>query len=514
MKRIDYLITLTKAILETPEKNIEEILTYFGSIFEFHEVQKPGVVSLVAGLESGQEVSFSEWVKLLRIEKVKKCRIRSVVQEQDQLPAHIAAAFAGTQEYLFEVITEKTARCYIIKTFYSPSYAITPDLFAELTDAQLNSEALWKLVARMITESNEMNGRKAVEENGVRAYLNSTEGKEVFNFLASNLAEEMQIECIVTGSAFIFPDHLKHLFYQSDFSFGGADREIAFLYPEKHPSPEQLTTLIYAQPFVADVWECCEAELAQYPLPVVPALKASEFEAYIKGQTTEQLYNSGMTSTICRAICLLCEQHHARPVIPAELVGVFGPDKKEYDKAIARGRSDKDKWYLKSMEQGWEVNFFEPLPITTLLAPKDDFMLIKQNFEKALKDIAEFAEKIQSPFAEAFRFAAWFIERKIPAGDFDAEHIEAIKEALEEDGFTERAIEVLQNNAFYLEEWHKMHYSTEVIYNLFAVKCADVFGGMGSWNDQYLENDQEEFDRVSAETFAAMKNYFVAILSK
>lgn len=514
MKRIDYLITLTKAILEAPEKNIEEVLAYFGNIFEFEEIQKPGVVSLAAGLDNGTEVSFFEWVKLLRAEKVKKCLVRSVVQEQDQLPAHIAAVFAGTQEYLFEVITEKTTRCYIIKTLYSPPYAITPDLFAELTDAQQNSQDLWTLVADLVSKSNELNGRKAVDKNAIRAYLNTSEGKAEFNFLASNLAEEMQIESIVAGIPFVFPEHLKDLFYQSDFSFGGEDREIAFLYPETQPTSAQLINLVYAQPFSKEVWKACESEIETFTLPDAPVLKASEFEAFIKTQTAEQLSLTGLTSTICRAICVLCEQQHIRPVIPQTLQGVFGPDKKEYDKAIARGRSDKDKWYLKSMEQGWEVNFFEPLPITTLLAPKDDFITIKKNFEKALHDIAVFAEKIDSPFAEAFRFAAWFIERKIPAGDFDAEHIDAIKKALEVDGFTERALEVLQNNGSYLEEWHKMHFSTATIYNLFAVKSADVFGGMGSWNDQYLENNQEEFDRVSAETFAAMKNYFVAILSK
>lgn len=513
MKRIDYLITLTKAILEVPEKNIKEVLTYFGTLFEFEEIQKPGVVSLSAGLDDGKLVPFADWINILRTEKVKIFRIRSVIQEQDKLPAHIAAAFAGTQEYLIEVITEKTVHCYAIKTFYSPPYAITPDQFADLIDAQDNSEALWELITHLVSQSNELNGRNTIEKNHIRAYLNTNDGKEVFNLIASNLTEEMQIECIVAGSPFILPEKLKELFYQSDFSFGAEDREIAFLYPEKQPTSDELLALVHAQPFVTEIWNVCATEIEQYPSPEIPALKASEFASYLQGQTSDQLTITGLTSIVCRAICMLCEQKHIRPAIPLSLQGIFGPGKKEYDKAIARGRS-KDKWYLKMTEHGWEVNFFEPMPITTLLAPKYDFIVIKENFEKALQDIAVFAEKIDSPFAEAFRFAAWFIDRKIPAGDFDAEHIEAIKKSLELDGFTERALGVFQNNASYLEDWHKMHFSTPMIYNLFAIKCADVFGGMGSWNDQYLENDQGEFDQVSAQAFSSMKNYFVAILSK
>jgi hypothetical protein len=177
--------------------------------------------------------------------------LRSLAQESDKLPAHIAAAFAGTQEYLFEVLTEKTSHCYVIKSIYAPSYAITTELFAELTDAQTNSDALWGLTAELITESNELNGRKAVAKNEVRTYLNSREGKGEFNFLASKLSEEMQIDCTVSGTQFIIPEHLKELFYQSDFSFFADDneREIAFLYALKECSPEELVQLVYAQPF-------------------------------------------------------------------------------------------------------------------------------------------------------------------------------------------------------------------------------------------------------------------------
>jgi hypothetical protein len=244
---------------------------------------------------------------------VKKCVVRSMAQESGKLPAHIAAAFAGTQEYLFEVITEKTSHCYVIKSAYSPSYEITTEQFTELTDAQTNSDAMWQFVAEQISDSNELNGRKAVDKSEVRAYLNSREGKDVFNFLASNLSDEMQIECAVSNSPFIFPEHLKQLFYQSDFSFfEGEEREIAFLYALTECSADQLTRLVYAQPFAADVWAACEADLKEYPLPEIPVVKATEFEAFIQKQTTDVLNASGLVNVVCGAIRKLSEQHHMR----------------------------------------------------------------------------------------------------------------------------------------------------------------------------------------------------------
>jgi hypothetical protein len=514
MNRVDYIIILSKGILEAPEEDVQELLNYFSAIFELQEIQKPGKVSLAGGLDDGREVCFADWIKILRAEKVKKCVVRSMAQESGKLPAHIAAAFAGTQEYLFEVITEKTSHCYVIKSAYSPSYEITTEQFTELTDAQTNSDAMWQFVAEQISDSNELNGRKAVDKSEVRAYLNSREGKDVFNFLASNLSDEMQIECAVSNSPFIFPEHLKQLFYQSDFSFfEGEEREIAFLYALTECSADQLTRLVYAQPFAADVWAACEADLKEYPLPEIPVVKATEFEAFIQKQTTDVLNASGLVNVVCGAIRKLSEQHHMRPVIPQELATVFGPDKKDYDKAIARGNS-KDKWYLKSNEQPWEICYFEPLPITTLLESKTDFAVMKKEFTQALSAIEAFAKKIGSPFEEAFRLAHYFLNDNIPAGVFDQMHLESISKDLVSKGFSERSTEVLKNYFLYLEEWYKLKYNSETIYGLFAVNNANQFGGMGSWNDQYVENDQDAYEKVSADTFAAMKNYFVALLSK
>lgn len=513
MNRTDYILTLTKGILEAPPEITDSLLDYFGAIYELNEIQKAGFVSLAAGLDDGKEVSFSDWVRILRSEKIKKCLVRSIAQTSEQLPEHIAAAFAGTQEYLIEVVTEKTARCYVLKSFYSPSYAITTELFTELADAQTNSNAVWEQITRQITESNEMNGRKALDKSVVREYLNSREGKDVFNFLASNLSEEMQIECAVAGTAFIIPEHLKHLFYQSDFSFfDDSDREIAFLYPLKECSSEQLIELVQAQSSIEEVWKGCESYLKEYPLADIPLLKASDFEVFIKKQSTEALYASGLISVVCGAIRILSEQNHVRPTIPETLKLIFGPDKKDYDKALARGKS-KDKWYLKSNETPWEVCFFELLPITTLLDPKTDPQKSKKEFAQSLSEIEQFAKKIQSPFEEAFRLANYFLSASVPTGKYDQQHLAIISEDLQKKGFSERAIQVLQNNFLYLEEWYKMKFDQETILGLFAVNNANHFGGMGSWNDQYIEEDPETYERVSAQTFSSMKNYFVTLLS-
>jgi len=59
-----------------------------------------------------------------------------------------------------------------------------------------------------------------------------------------------------------------------------------------------------------------------------------------------------------------------------------------------------------------------------------------------------------------------------------------------------------------------MGFDNETTLSLFSICNANVFGGMGSWNDQYIENKQETYERLSAKVFNAMKNYFVVLISK
>jgi len=50
---------------------------------------------------------------------------------------------------------------------------------------------------------------------------------------------------------------------------------------------------------------------------------------------------------------------------------------------------------------------------------------------------------------------------------------------------------------------------------LLAYLLSDVFGGMGSWNDQYFETPeaQQQYDAISARLYGALSAFFVATLN-
>lgn len=128
-------------------------------------------------------------------------------------------------------------------------------------------------------------------------------------------------------------------------------------------------------------------------------------------------------------------------------------------------------------------------------------------FSKALEEIKVFVAEIQSPYEEAFSLALFIITG---VKDFSSEELIA---QVKSSGFSERAIEVLNGRVWIADQFRELGLKSEKVRGLLAISIADVFGGMGSWNDQYGESDQERYQTVSANMFQALKNYFAAIIS-
>lgn len=161
------------------------------------------------------------------------------------------------------------------------------------------------------------------------------------------------------------------------------------------------------------------------------------------------------------------------------------------------------------------MSFFELLHIDKTIVvghPPDNG---KAAFINALTTIAEFAKKIESPYAEAFRLSLFFMTTKFPESNFDADNKNFIVSQIQNHSFSEQAVSVFNNKVYNLEEFHKMGFSEDGVYSLCAIDIADVFGGMGSWNDESVSdpNDYETYQKISAELYKTMKNYFVNILS-
>jgi hypothetical protein len=516
MKRTDYILFLTTHLLTLPEELFQKVFADLEINFEVHELQKPDRVSLGGRDEQETEKSFATWILEMRQSKVHQVRVYWEPANAG-LPSHIANAFAGQEELLLEITTNSGVQTFYLESSYSSAYNIQPEDFQKLIDHQQNSELLWNRIGDLIQEANEMNLRPPIDRHDVRRYITERKDNFPFDMMVAQLIQEVQIECLISGAPLEIPEHLKTLLYKPENSFFPPieDREHVYLYRLGEVSSEELLSLVEAQSLAPeDVWTRTIQKAAEYrytEIPI-PSLKPSEWTGFIMSKNPEEL--DTIASIVCNSICELCEEKKIERIIPAALSKVFGPDEQENKRAQMRSRMGDKEWYLTSNEHPWEMYFFER--VDGLVAPAaTDFAALKYIYINTLKEISEFAERVDSPFYEAFALSFYLLHGLAPQGDLGEKHLELIKKDLKKKKFSKRAIENFENSfVYYSEELLKMN-RTEKIYDLLAVSLSDVFGGMGSWNDLYLETEADNnlYQELSADVFMQSKKYFAALLS-
>ncbi|MFY0522536.1 hypothetical protein ACN28I_04770 [Archangium gephyra] len=93
--------------------------------------------------------------------------------------------------------------------------------------------------------------------------------------------------------------------------------------------------------------------------------------------------------------------------------------------------------------------------------------------------------------------------------------MDALQETLKAAGFSARAGEVFGRKADAVSDFEPCHPSEEKLRGLVACAVADVFGGMGSWNDQAFDTEEAHarYEQVSARLFSALRAFTVAMLN-
>ena len=189
---------------------------------------------------------------------------------------------------------------------------------------------------------------------------------------------------------------------------------------------------------------------------------------------------------------------------------VFGPDELDGKRARARSRLSDDQWYLQGIRQPWELYLFTPLPVPVQAENTDHG---REAFLGSLQQIIPFSQKIGSPFTETFLLSKFILSNTLPGGHFDEAHESNIVAALQQNGFSQYALETFRNTFSYIKDFHRLQWPAESILGLCALSLSNVFGGMGSWNDMDPGEDGEVYQRVSADLFEAIRKYFAELIS-
>lgn len=472
-----------------------------------YSLDKPSVaVRSAAGV-----IPLREWVTRARAGGLIACWSAFGGEGNRDRPAHMMAGFLGGRPCTLHVRHTGGCDSYSAGTTSSPPHAMTVAQFTDLIDAQVNPEFYWLDILADINQFHSCNGIVEVEPDELADFLLSDAGAHAWNVTGDQIMQEIQVEALTFDESFTIPAHLTNLLKRvvplhEMFPYVSLDA-----YDEDEVTGSHLCQLISAQAFHAEIWRQCAdtRQLAatlgdDFDTTAFPRIDARRWPHYL--QSLNAIDAAPVRDALLELVRLECQRLGCEPLIPAALEEIFGPDDEQRRRLSFRARLQHDMgWRLKSNPEPWCMFVFDHH------GGKDEASAIikvdhHQRFEAALDAIEAFAIKVQSPFVVHFQLAKSLAAEARADAPFSRAAYERI---------------CLSNNV--PDNWDGTElvdlfaafgWRSRRVFGLAAVAAADVFGAMGSWNDQSFDgNEAAQFEAVSSELFCAMNVYLASLLS-
>lgn len=530
MKLDDLVLALTVSLLRVERERWLDVLTRveteLGSGWTLRLLEVPGTFSVGARTKEGRELSLESWREVLDGEGLVSVRAMDLGgMGPGELPDFVSAAFANSEALVLDVRTRSGAGLYQLEVVFSGSSLITSKQFVDFARAQPGVERVMEALSLIITDSNLMNQRPAVAPGQVAAYLCSREGAAVFDLVGSDLLRELQAAVLRGGGSVVIAEDFRPFFQTLDPD----DFERSLLPPERLaefvPSDERLyltgedfardfVVLVEAQPFAEDVWRRAAENLNRFQgedaAPYTPESLRAADGAALRGIPAGNLMEE---------LQMCCKAHGAELVIPESLrgrVSGVGPTKEERAKDPG-WIPERERLRLVPNHSGYQVYVFNALKVarSPLLSPRGTTDT-RQELLQSLKEAEDFAQRKGSLFVEAFRLARVVLEGTgFQLRETTPERLSAVREVFRGAELGERAWEAFERRLALLTLFQVFPSSEERLRGLVACSVADVFGGMGSWNDEFFESDEDQawYERVTQRLFRALREYFVTVVN-
>lgn len=504
------VLTATVGLLTCPDECLDNALARCDRLFDLttlYSTDKPSVaVRSVAGV-----IPLREWIVSARAGSLTACWSELGGQENGDRAAHMMAGFLGGRPCALHVRHADGYDSYCAGTISSAAHAMTVAHFTDLINAQANPEFYWLDILADINQFHRCNGIVEVEPDELADFLLSDAGAYVWNIIGDELMREIQVEALTFGEPFMIPAHLGELVEKVVPFHEMAPYVWLDAYDEDEVTGSQLYQLIVAQAFHAEIWRQCAdtrqltARLGEdFVLDTFPRIDAEQWAHYLQG--LDAVDAALVRDDVIELIRLECQRRGCEPLIPAALENIFGPDEEDRRRLSFRGHLQHDMgWRLKSHPAPWHMFVFDHDAVQDEAAAiiKTDH---QQRFEVALEAIGAFAVKVQSPFVVHFELAKILAAEARTDAPFNRAAYERIRAS---NNVQDQLADTDMVDLFAAFEW-----GTRRVLGLAAVAAADVFGAMGSWNDQSFDDEEDvQFEAVSSQLFCAMNAYLASLLS-
>ncbi|WP_342378300.1 hypothetical protein NVS55_02940 [Myxococcus stipitatus] len=534
MKLDDLVLALTVSLLRVERERWLDVLTRveteLGSGWTLRLLEVPGTFSVGARTREGQELSLESWREVLDGEGLVSVRAMDLGgMGPGELPDYVSAAFANSEALVLDVRTQRGAGLYQLEVGFSGSSLITSRQFVDFARAQPGVERVMEALSHVITDSNLMNQRPAVSPGQVGTYLGSREGAAVFDLVGSDLLRELQAAVLRGGREVVIAEDFRSFFQTLDPD----DFERSLLPPERLaefvPSDERVylsgedfgrdfVTLVEAQPFAEDIWRRAAETLNRFQGEEATPYTAESLRDFLR--TAEGPALQGIPSgNLMEELQMGCKAHGAELVVPEgvrERVSAAGPTKEERAKDPGL-IPERERLRLVPNHSGYQVYVFNALKVarSPLLSPRGTTDT-RAELLQGLREAEDFAQRKGSLFAEAFRLARVVLEGTgFQLREATPERLAAVREVFRGAELGERAWEAFERRMGLLALFQVFPSSEERLRGLVACSVADVFGGMGSWNDEFFESDEDQawYERVTQRLFRALREYFVTVVN-
>ncbi|GEL70118.1 hypothetical protein MVI01_19020 [Myxococcus virescens] len=530
MRVDDLCLVLVSSLLREDRarwpQRLEALEEELGESWALRRLKVPRAYSLGVRLLDGRELPLAAWLDSFKEGGGRSVRVVDLgASSSEALPAHIAAAFANSGGVVLEVTSGGASSLFLLRMHSSRPHLLTARQLVDFARAQSHADRVFEAWAASISENNQLNDRPAVPASEVPDYLASPDGFVHYDLRGGDLVEELQATLRRHGADVTIPDALRACFYTSDpdalfREMLSPEQQAEFVPSEEQllltdtTTPQQFADLVAAQPFAADAWTRIARDQNSFLAEGEPPVTPEGFEARLRTMAPDGL-QSMLTGNLMMALQQAARAHGAELVIPEPLRGCIRPVfSQEEDTGRIPG---KELLRLQSNPDVYQMYLFHELAAGPApVSERPSWDEARRGFTKALREAVAFSAAQGSNFADAFKLALFALEGQAPRYDeLSPERVPDYLEAVKAAGFDGRPVQVFEDRLGSLGLFQSLGMSEEKLRGLLAYLLSDVFGGMGSWNDQYFETPeaQQQYDAVSARLFGERSAFFVATLN-
>lgn len=508
------VLAATVGLLTCPDEYLGKALSRCDQLFDstvLYSTDKPSVaVRNVAGV-----TPLRDWVLRARAGGLLGCRPGFGGRRNGGIQAHMMAGFLGGRPCTLHVRHADRCDIYHAGTTSSARHAMTVAQFADLINAQANPEFYWPGILADINQFHSCNGIVEVEPDELPDFLLSDAGAHAWDITGDQIMREIQVEALTFDEHFMIPAHLADLVEKVVPIYDMDPYVWLDAYDDDEVTGSHLYQLTIAQSFHSEIWRQCAdprqlaATLGEdFDLTAFPHIDARRWGHYLQG--LDAIEAEWVRDEVLALIRLECQRRGCEPLIPAALEDIFGPDEEERRRLSFRARLQHDMgWHLKLHPSPWCMFVFDEDGCEDG-AGDDAAAIVKvghqQRFEAALEDICAFAVQVQSPFVVHFQLAQILAAEARADTPFNRVAFERICVS---NNVPDHLASTELVDLFAAFGWRNRR-----VLGLATVAAADVFGAMGSWNDQSFDGEEAaQFEAVSSKLFCAMNGYLASLLT-